>query len=160
MSQVDYPPEVTGVKNWFVKRGFDPQIRILSVSAKTSADAASALGCELGRIAKSLIFYNVQTQEPVLIIASGLNRVDKDKVGSYLRQKIKTAGPEYVLKQTGFPAGGVPPVAHKTALRTLIDKDLLRYDTIWAAAGHPHALFCIPPDQLVSLTEGSVITIY
>jgi len=135
------------------------RIKVLPVSTRTAADAAVALGVELGRIAKSLIFYSVTTDNPVLIIASGANRVDKEKVGEYLGFKIKTAGPDYVLEITSYPVGGVPPFNHKKPIRTLIDKDLLQYDEIWAAAGTPDSLFSISPKKLVKLTNAEVIII-
>jgi prolyl-tRNA editing enzyme YbaK/EbsC (Cys-tRNA(Pro) deacylase) len=135
------------------------RIKVLPISTRTAADAAAALGVDLGRIAKSLIFYSVMTNNPVLIIASGANWVDKEKVGKYLGFKIKTAGPDYVLEITGYPVGGVPPLNHKKPIRTLIDKDLMQYDKIWAAAGTPDSLFPISPQKLVEFTKAEVIII-
>ncbi|HBC72329.1 MAG: hypothetical protein UX91_C0001G0038 [Candidatus Amesbacteria bacterium GW2011_GWB1_47_19] len=153
------PPESVSVKDWLEKRGFTPQIKLLDTMAHTAAEAASALDCELGQIAKSLVFYQVQSNQPVLIIVSGANRVDKQLVGDYLGTKIKTAGLEYVLETTGFPVGGVPPVAHKSHLRTLLDRDLLAFRQVWAAAGHSLTLFPIPPDQLIRLTRAEAIAV-
>src|SRR3989344_5618518 len=140
-----FPVEVNRVKLWLESRGFTPRIKLLGVTAKTARDAATAVGCDLEKIAKSLVFYIVATQKPILIIVSGKNRVDKTKVGEYLGQKIKTAGPDFVLHVTGFSAGGVPPVAHLQPIRTLIDQDLLSFAAIWVAAGHPNALFPLSP---------------
>ena len=134
--------------------------RILSVSTHTAADAATALGVNLGQIAKSLVFYVVATNEPVLIIASGANRVDKDLLGEYLGFKIKTASPDFCLQTTGYPVGGVPPFSHRQSIRTLFDKDLLQFDTIWAAAGTENSLFPITPDKLVSLTNAEIVSIH
>ena len=135
------------------------RIQTLPVSTRTASDAAAAVGCDLARIAKSLVFYAVATNEPILIIASGVNRVDKDKVGQYLGFKIKTASPDYVLEKTGYPAGGVPPFAHQQPIRTLIDKDLMLYDEIWAAAGTSNSLFPISPQQLIQLTNAQIVAI-
>jgi prolyl-tRNA editing enzyme YbaK/EbsC (Cys-tRNA(Pro) deacylase) len=135
------------------------RIKFLPVSTRTAADAAAALGVDLGRIAKSLIFYSVTTNNPILIIASGANRVDKEKVGKYLGFKIKTAGPDYVLEITGYSVGGVPPFNHKKPIRTLIDKDLLHYDEIWAAAGTPDSLFPISPQKLVQVSNAEIMAI-
>jgi prolyl-tRNA editing enzyme YbaK/EbsC (Cys-tRNA(Pro) deacylase) len=153
------PPETLSVKSWLESHGFHPNIRFLDQSTGTSQEAADALGVPLGQISKSLVFYVVATLEPILILVSGANRVDKTKVGEYLGQKIKTAGPEFVLEKTGFTVGGVPPVGHKTPLKTLIDKDLQQYSTVYSAAGSDHALFPISPSLLQGLTKGEVIPV-
>ncbi len=131
----------------------------LNQSAHTAADAAAALDCDVAQIAKSLIFYDVATNEPILIIASGARRVDKVKVGEYLRRKIKTASPEFVLARTGFPAGSVPPFGHLRKLPTLIDEILKNFPIVWAAAGSPTSVFSITPQNLITRTRGQVIPI-
>jgi prolyl-tRNA editing enzyme YbaK/EbsC (Cys-tRNA(Pro) deacylase) len=153
------PPDTQRVKSWLESHGFNPDIRFLDQSTGTFQEAADALGVPIGQIAKSLVFYKVTTQEPLLILVSGTNRVDKTKVGEFLGCKIKTAGPEFVLEKTGFPVGGVPPVSHKTPLKTLIDRDVMQYETIYAAAGTDHTLFPISPQQLVKLTKAVITTI-
>jgi prolyl-tRNA editing enzyme YbaK/EbsC (Cys-tRNA(Pro) deacylase) len=136
-----------------------PRAKKLSVLTRTAQEAAEALHVDLGRIAKSLVFYDVATNQPVLIIASGTNRVDKAKVGDYLGFKIKTAGPDYCLQITGYAVGGVPPYGHKKPIRTLLDKDLLQYDTIYAAAGTPDSLFPVSPQKLIKLAKAEVVSI-
>jgi prolyl-tRNA editing enzyme YbaK/EbsC (Cys-tRNA(Pro) deacylase) len=136
-----------------------PGVRTSPVSAHTASDAANALNVDIGRIAKSLVFYAVVSNEPILIIASGSNRVDKDLVGEYLGFKIKTASPDYCLQTTGYPVGGVPPFSHKLQIRTLLDKDLLQYDTIWASAGTPNSLFPISPKKLAELADAEIVVI-
>ena len=153
------PPKALKIKSWLESHGFNPEIRLLDQSTSTSQEAADALGVPLGQIAKSLIFYDVLTKEAILILVSGVNRVDKAKVGEYLGQKIKTAGPEFVLDKTGFPVGGVPPVGFSNPLKTLIDKDLMKFDVIYSAAGHSHTLFPISPDMLKCLTKGEDILV-
>lgn len=134
-------------------------VQSLPVSTHTAAQAAAALGCELGKIAKSLVFYNVGNNDPILIIASGANRVDKEKVGKYLGFKIKTAGPEYVLEKTGFAVGGVPPTGHKSPIRTLMDKDLMKYDQIWASAGTVDSLYSVNPTELAKVAKAELIDV-
>jgi len=125
-------------------------------STRTSAEAAAAVGCQVGQIAKSVIFRAKQRDEPVLVIASGANRVDEKKVRDLLGEPIGKADADFVRARTGFVIGGVAPVGHSQPLTTLIDADLLTYDEIWAAAGTPFAVFRLRPGQLVAMTGGTV----
>ena len=120
-------------------------------STHTSAEAAAAIGCGVARIAKSLIF-KAADGRPVLVVASGTNRVDEKKITALLGQKIARADPGFVLEHTGFAVGGVPPVGHRTAPAIWLDADLRGFDTIWAAAGSPNAVFELTPDDLHQLT--------
>jgi prolyl-tRNA editing enzyme YbaK/EbsC (Cys-tRNA(Pro) deacylase) len=124
--------------------------------ARTAADAAAAIGCEVAEIAKSLLFRARESGRPVLVVASGVNRVDEKKVAALIGEKISRADAEYVRENTGFAIGGVPPVGHVVAPLTLIDEDLLKLATIWAAAGTPNAVFSLTPGELVELTGGRV----
>lgn len=130
-----------------------------SESTRTSQDAANAIGCQLGQIAKSLIFKSKESREPVCVIASGSNRVDEKKVRAHLGEKIERADAAYVLEHTGYAIGGIPPIGHNRTIRTLIDEDLLQYEEIWAAAGTPHAVFKLTPKDLVSLVKGDILPI-
>lgn len=130
-----------------------------SESTRTSQDAANAIGCQLGQIAKSLIFKCKESREPVCVIASGSNRVDEKKVRAHLGEKIERADAAYVLEHTGYAIGGIPPIGHNRTIRTLIDEDLLQYEEIWAAAGTPHAVFKLTPKDLVSLVKGDILPI-
>ena len=125
-------------------------------STRTSQEAADAIGCELGQIAKSLIFMGRQSRTPVCVIASGSNRVDEKKLRGILGEKTQKADAEFVLEHTGYTIGGIPPVGHAKPLRTLVDEDLLRYETVWSAAGTPHAVFRLTPGYLVAITNGEV----
>jgi prolyl-tRNA editing enzyme YbaK/EbsC (Cys-tRNA(Pro) deacylase) len=120
-------------------------------STHSSAEAAAAIGCDVAQIAKSMMFRAADGQ-PVLIVASGTNRVDEKKVATLLGQKIKRADPDFVLANTGAAVGGVPPIGHPTPPLTFLDQDLARYETIWAAAGSPNAVFALTPADLVRLT--------
>lgn len=125
-------------------------------STRTSEDAANAVGCAVAQIAKSLIFRTKETGRPVLVVASGANRVDEKAVGRLIGEKIERADPEFVRGSTGFAIGGVPPIGHAVPPLVMIDDDLLRLETIWAAAGTPNAVFRLTPADLVSMTGGRV----
>jgi prolyl-tRNA editing enzyme YbaK/EbsC (Cys-tRNA(Pro) deacylase) len=128
--------------------GVDVEIREFPEGTRTAQEAAAAVGCEVGQICKSLVFR--VGDEPLLVIASGANRVDEDRFGA-----VK-ADARWVREQTGFAIGGVPPVGHARPLPTVIDEDLLRYDVVWAAAGTPRAVFAIAPGDLVAVSGGRV----
>ncbi|CAO3352747.1 YbaK/EbsC family protein [Azospirillum palustre] len=128
-------------------------------STRTSEDAANAVGCAVAQIAKSLIFRTKETGRPVLVVASGANRVDEKAVGRLIGEKIERADPEFVRESTGFAIGGVPPIGHAVPPLVMIDDDLLRLETIWAAAGTPNAVFRLTPADLVSMTGGRVETV-
>lgn len=123
-------------------------------STHTSAEAAAAIGTEVERIAKSLVF--LVGGAPALVIASGANRVDTAKLARLLGGPVKRADADTVRRVTGYPIGGVPPVGHAEPLRTVIDQDLLTYPAIWAAAGVPNAVFEISPEVLARVTGGQV----
>jgi prolyl-tRNA editing enzyme YbaK/EbsC (Cys-tRNA(Pro) deacylase) len=139
--------------------GFTHRVMELPQTTRSAAEAAGALGCQVGQIAKSLIFKGKRTERPVLVIASGSNRVDEKRVGELLSEPIERANADFVRERTGFAIGGVPPVGHAEKLETFIDEDLLRYEEIWAAAGNPNAVFKLTPGDLVKMTGGRVVHI-
>lgn len=147
------------VQNTLLALGASAQVREFSESTRTSAEAAQAVGCEVGQIAKSLVFKTRDSETPVLVIASGANRVDEKKVRAILGEKLSKANADFVRAVTGFVIGGVPPVGHTQPLRTLIDADLMQYTTIWAAAGTPNAVFPLTPAELVRITGGEVVDV-
>ncbi len=124
-------------------------------STRTSEDAAAAIGCSVAEIAKSLVF-RTAAGRPVLVIASGTNRVDEKKVRALLGEKIERADADFVRSATGYAIGGVPPLAHATQPVVLIDRDLEAFAAVWAAAGTPNAVFRITPADLMRLTQGQV----
>lgn len=128
-------------------------------TTRTAADAASAIGCKVAQIAKSLVFRGAGSNRPVLVVASGVNRVDEEKVADAVGEGIARADADFVREATGFAIGGVPPVGHKTLPITLIDESLMAFADIWAAAGTPSAVFRLTPSDLVALTGGRVATI-
>ena len=135
--------------------GLDAEIHELTDSTRTAEEAAAAVGTSVPRIVKSLVF--LADGDPILALVSGSNRLDTDRLGAALGRTISRADAAAVRAATGFAIGGVPPLGHATALDVLIDRDLLQYDVVWAAAGTPHAVFPISPDALVSATNGRVI---
>ena len=128
---------------------------MLDDAARTAQQAADQLNVQLGQIAKSIIFRRKEDDTAVLVITSGDRRVDEKKVAA-LVGKIGRADAEFVKQRTGFSIGGVSPVAHATPPVTLIDQDLLRFDVVWAAAGHPHSVFPLQPGDLQRLTGAPV----
>lgn len=125
---------------------------MLDAAARTAQEAADGLGVQLGQIAKSVIFKRKEDGVAVLVVTSGDRRVDEKKV-SALVGKVGRADADFVKAQTGFTIGGVSPVAHLHPSVTLLDQDLWRFDEVWAAAGHPHGVFRLVPDDLRHLTQ-------
>lgn len=139
--------------------GLDLQVIELPGSTRTAVEAAQAVGCQVGQIVKSLVFKAKRSQRPVLVVASGQNRVDEHRLEALLGEPLGKADADFVRQQTGFVIGGVPPVGHTQQLETFIDEDLLQYAEIWAAAGTPHAVFRLTPGDLVKMTGGQVAAI-
>ena len=137
-------------------RGFTNQVIELTQTTRSAAEAAEAVGCAVGQIAKSLIFQGRKSGQALLIIASGANRVDEKKVAKLVGEKLRKPNADFVREQTGFAIGGVPPLGHAQSLVTYIDKDLMQHAQIWAAAGNPNALFQLTPEELVQMTSGIV----
>jgi prolyl-tRNA editing enzyme YbaK/EbsC (Cys-tRNA(Pro) deacylase) len=128
-------------------------------STRTAQEAADAVGCTVGQIAKSLIFRGGETAEPLLVIASGANRVNEKRVGDYAGEKVVKPDAEYVLAKTGYAIGGIPPVGHAQTIRCLIDEDIFVHKEIWAAAGTPNAVFRLTPAELLTITGGQVVKV-
>jgi prolyl-tRNA editing enzyme YbaK/EbsC (Cys-tRNA(Pro) deacylase) len=139
--------------------GIPLQVREFPASTKTSQEAAAAVGCEVAQIAKSMIFRAAGSDRPVLVMASGANRVDEKKLALLLGEKVERASADFVRSRTGFAIGGVPPVGHLEAPAVLIDEDLMALEVLWAAAGTPNAVFRLTPAELKQLTGGRVAAI-
>lgn len=147
---------VKRVHDALVAAGYPVEITRFAEGTRSSEEAAAAVGCAVAQIAKSLVFRATDSDRPVLVIASGANRVDPDRVAACIGEDV--AGPDagFVRKRTGFAIGGVAPVGHKEAPVTVIDEDLLSLDAIWAAAGAPDAVFRLDPAALPAMTGGTV----
>lgn len=145
------------VQEYLAQRGHDFVVRELPDSTRTATDAAQAIGCAVGQIGKSLIFKNTETGAPVLVVASGPNMVCTEKIEQATGLKLGKANAAFVKERTGFAIGGVPPIAHKEELLTLLDQDLKTFFSIWVAAGTPKAVFELKPSDLHHLTGGKWI---
>jgi prolyl-tRNA editing enzyme YbaK/EbsC (Cys-tRNA(Pro) deacylase) len=150
---------VARVRDTLARLGLNAEIREFDASTRTSADAAAAIGCTVAQIAKSVIFRAKGAGQPVLVIASGINRIDEKKLEAALGDKIGRADADFVRNTTGFAIGGVAPVGHTGPVRIFIDQDLDQYDEIWAAAGSPNAVFRLTPADLRRITGGTVVVI-
>jgi prolyl-tRNA editing enzyme YbaK/EbsC (Cys-tRNA(Pro) deacylase) len=139
--------------------GFIFKVAELPASTRTARDAARAIGCQVQNIAKSLIFRGKHTDSPILVIASGKNRVDEAKLSRLAGEPVEKADADFVRRHTGFPIGGVPPIGHIENLETFIDEDLFQHEVIWAAAGTPHAVFELKPDDLLKMANGKVVAV-
>jgi prolyl-tRNA editing enzyme YbaK/EbsC (Cys-tRNA(Pro) deacylase) len=128
-------------------------------STRTSQEAADAVGCKVEQIAKSIVFQGKQSGKPILVVASGANRINEKKLRDLVAEPVKKADADFVRSETGFVIGGVPPVGHLKAIEIFIDEDLLKYEEIWAAAGTPHAVFKLAPADLTRMTGGKIVKI-
>jgi prolyl-tRNA editing enzyme YbaK/EbsC (Cys-tRNA(Pro) deacylase) len=137
--------------------GLSRQVIELAVHARTSQQAAQALGVSVGQIVKSLVF--TVDGRPLLVAASGANRVDERRLAALAGGRVRRADPETVKQATGYTIGGVPPLGLASALAIYVDRDLLGYDLVYAAAGLPECVFPIAPDELVRATGGQVVDI-
>lgn len=152
-------PSASKVQETLKALGFQNQVIELEVTTRTSIEAAEAVGCRVGQIAKSILFRGTQTGRPILVIASGSNRIDEKIVERWISEPLSKGDATFVREKTGFVIGGVPPVGHPERIEIFIDEDLLQYGEIWAAAGTPNALFKLSPTDLVRMTGGRVIPV-
>jgi prolyl-tRNA editing enzyme YbaK/EbsC (Cys-tRNA(Pro) deacylase) len=142
------PPSAHREQQEAERLGLAVTIVEMPASTRTAAEAAAACGCSVGQIVKSLVFEGGTTGEPVLLLVSGANRVDEGALHRVLGEALARPDAAKVRAWTGFAIGGIPPFAHATPMRTLIDRDLLAYDFVWAAAGTPNAVFRVNPAAL------------
>ena len=143
------------------QNGLECKVLEIPSSTRTAADAAMSIGCDISQIVKSLIFKTKETGKPVLVLASGPNRVDEKLIECHIGEAITKADADFTREITGFAIGGIPPIGHKQMIDFIfIDQDLLNFDDIWAAAGTPNAVFCITSKALLSVTNGKVISVY
>jgi prolyl-tRNA editing enzyme YbaK/EbsC (Cys-tRNA(Pro) deacylase) len=139
--------------------GLSYQVVELPAGTRTVQDAAQAIGCTVAQIVKSLVFRGIRTGKPILVLASGANRVSEKRMSEWAAEPIGKADADFVRRHTGFAIGGVPPVGHPAPVETYIDEDLFQYDEIWAAAGTPYAVFRLTPKDLGKMGQGLVVTI-
>lgn len=137
--------------------GIECRVVELPTSTRTAQEAANAVNCALGQIVKSLVFRGAQSDKPILVVASGSNRVNEARLGELVGEPISRADPVFVRTHTGFAIGGVAPLGHPAPIETYIDADLLQYGTVWAAAGTPNSVFEFSPVELQRMTSGRII---
>jgi prolyl-tRNA editing enzyme YbaK/EbsC (Cys-tRNA(Pro) deacylase) len=142
------------VQKFLLNKGFPFEVKELPGSTRSAQEAADSIGCTVAQIAKSLIFKEMETHLPILVIASGSNRVDVAKIERETGLKLGNADGNYVKERVGYAIGGIPPAGHNEPLETLLDADLKNYTEIWAAAGTPFAVFRLKPADLEPLTHG------
>ena len=128
-------------------------------STRTAQEAADQAGCQLGQIVKSLIFRGKTSGKPILVLTSGPNRVDEKRISDYAGEPIGKADADFVRSVTGFAIGGVPPLGHVEPMETYLDEDFLQFQTIWAAAGTPKAIFELKTEDLQKMTNGKIVTV-
>jgi prolyl-tRNA editing enzyme YbaK/EbsC (Cys-tRNA(Pro) deacylase) len=155
----DLPASAQRVQDRLAELGFANRVVEMPETTRSAADAAVACGCQVAQIAKSIIFRAGPSNRAVLVMASGVNRVDEAKVAAALGETLAKADADFVRASTGFAIGGVAPVGHSEAPAIFIDRDLMGLASIWAAAGTPRAVFQLTPDELVRMTGGAVIEI-
>ena len=152
-------PRAQKVQDALNQLGLSLQVIELPASTRTAQEAAQAIGVEVGQIVKSLIFKTKRSGRPILVIASGKNRVNEKTIEALIQEPLGKADADFVRQRTGFVIGGVPPLGHNELLETFVDEDLLQYDEVWAAAGTPHAVFRLNPDDLERMTGGRLMSI-
>lgn len=147
------------VQDTLLKKGLTFKVIELSASTRTAQEAAATIGCHVAQIVKSIIFRIHGTDKPILVLASGINRINEKTIEKEIGGKIEKADASFTREVTGFAIGGIPPIGHIQCIETFIDDDLLQLNELWAAAGTPHAVFSLHSSDFISLTGGKVISI-
>jgi prolyl-tRNA editing enzyme YbaK/EbsC (Cys-tRNA(Pro) deacylase) len=139
--------------------GLDIEIRDMPQSTRTAEEAAAACGCAVGQIVKSLVFAGADTGQPILVLVSGANRVDEAKAAGEVGEALRRPDAKFVREVTGFAIGGVPPLGHANRIAVVFDRDLLAFETVWAAAGTPNAVFAVNPARLAEAVGARVVSV-
>jgi len=140
---------------WLLDSGIGVSVKQFPAGTRTAVDAARAVGCDVGQIVKSLVF--MAAGRPVVALVSGANRLDERRLGEAAGEPVEKAGAEVVRSATGYSIGGVPPFGHATDVPVFMDRDLLQYPIVWAAAGRPDSVFEIEPERLRELSQATVV---
>ena len=152
-------PSAQKIQDQIKSLGYDYTVIEHTESTRTAQEAADRAGCELGQIVKSLIFKGKESGKPILVLTSGANRVDEKRIGEYAGEAIGRADADFVRAVTSFAIGGVPPFGHVQKLETYFDEDFLQYETIWAAAGTPNAIFEVKTSDLQTMTDAKTVRV-
>ena len=153
------PASAQKVQDAGLALGLDIAVREMAGQTRTAQEAAAACGVTVGQIVKSLVFLGIDSGKPYLLLVSGDNRVNEKGVAQHLGETLKRPDADAVRALTGFAIGGIPPFGHDTPLATYMDRDLLRYDAIWAAAGTPRAVFRTEPEKLQAAARAILIDV-
>jgi prolyl-tRNA editing enzyme YbaK/EbsC (Cys-tRNA(Pro) deacylase) len=159
MTMTDLPASARKVQAAAAALGLDIVVREMAESTRTAEEAAAACGVTVGQIVKSLVFLGSASGKPCLLLVSGDNRVNEKGVAAHLGEKLKRPDADAVRALTGFAIGGIPPFGHDTPIATYMDRHLLSYEVVWAAAGTPKAVFCVEPARLRDATMATVIDV-
>jgi prolyl-tRNA editing enzyme YbaK/EbsC (Cys-tRNA(Pro) deacylase) len=151
------PASAQKVQDEAQRLGLSVSVVEMADSTRTAEDAAAACGCEVAQIVKSLIFRGETSGKPYLMLVSGTNRLNEKKVAKSIGEGLTRPDAAYVRDVTGFAIGGVPPFGHTSPMEVYIDEDLLRFETVWAAAGTPRAVFAVAPGALADAVGAKVI---
>ena len=152
-------PSAQKIQDLLISLGYDYTVIEHAESTRTAQEAADRAGCELGQIVKSLIFRGKTSGKPILVLTSGANRVDEKSISEYAGESIGRADADFVRAITGYAIGGVPPIGHSEKMETYIDEDFLAFQTIWAAAGTPNAIFELQTEDLQKMTDGKIVMV-
>jgi len=152
-------PSAQKIQDLLHSLGYNCSVIEHAESTRTAQEAAERAGCELGQIVKSLIFKGKESDKPILVLTSGANRVDEKRISEYAGERISRADADFVRSVTGFAIGGVPPVGLAQKMETYLDEDFLQYETIWAAAGTPNAIFELKTSDLQKMTGGKIVRV-
>jgi len=152
-------PSAAKVQEAIASLGLVNRVIELPNPVRTAAEAAAAVGCDVRQIAKSIIFMTANSKRPVLVVTSGANRVNEQTMATLVGEPLARAPASFVREQTGFAIGGVPPLGHRQRVETFLDLDLMSLQEIWAAAGHPNALFRVTPEELLLMSSGRVVSV-
>lgn len=147
------------VQDALLTSGYPHQVVEHAEGTRSAADAARVIGCQVAQIVKTLIFMTTESRRPVLVAASGANRVNEAALAGRLGEDLTRANPDFVKEVTGFSIGAVPPVGLRTPVLAFVDEDLFHYREVWAAAGSPSAVFCLTPAELAQMTGGQVVKV-
>ncbi len=157
-NQHTLPDSVERVAQLLRDIGHDKRIVMLPESGRTSAEAAASLGCDVAEIAKSIVFRRLEDDAAVMVIASGADRIDEARVAA-IAGPIGKANARFVKERIGYAIGGVCPIGHVSPSVIMIDEKLFGFDSVWAAAGHPHAVFNLTPAQLQAMTGAPTVAV-
>jgi prolyl-tRNA editing enzyme YbaK/EbsC (Cys-tRNA(Pro) deacylase) len=153
------PASAQRVRDEAGRLGLEIAVMEMAASTRTAQDAAAACGCEVAQIVKSLVFRGSESGRPYLMLVSGSNRLNETGVAAILGEALTRPDADYVREVTGFAIGGVPPFAHASPMQVFVDEDLVRFETVWAAAGTPRAVFAVSPSALVKALGAKVIKV-